>query len=64
MHLHLAIRSGTTRLVTQLYFAAAPHLAGDPTFALLGDAGARHAAAERGFAVEIVTDGPQATFFE
>jgi protocatechuate 3,4-dioxygenase beta subunit len=72
-HVHLAIRSGTARLVTQLYFAGDPHLAGDPMFALLGDAGARHvarefrpaiAAAERGFAFEIVTDGPQATFFE
>ena len=42
-------------------------------FALLGDAGVRHvarefrpaiAAAERGFAFDLVTDGPQATFFE
>jgi protocatechuate 3,4-dioxygenase beta subunit len=72
-HVHLAIRSGTARLVTQLYFAGDPHLAGDPIFALLGDAGARHlarefrprvAAAEHGFAFEIVTDGPRATFFE
>ena len=72
-HVHLAIRSGTARLVTQLYFAADPHVAADPMFALLGDAGARHvarefrpaiAAAERGFAFEVVTDGPRATFFE
>jgi protocatechuate 3,4-dioxygenase beta subunit len=72
-HLHLAIRSGTARLVTQLYFAGDPHLAADPMFALLGDAGVRHvarefrpaiAATERGCAFDIVADGPQATFFE
>jgi protocatechuate 3,4-dioxygenase, beta subunit len=72
-HVHVAIRSGTARLVTQLYLPGDPALADDPMFALLGDAGRRHiarefqpaiAAAARGFRFDIVTDGPQATFFE
>jgi protocatechuate 3,4-dioxygenase, beta subunit len=72
-HVHVAIRSGTARLVTQLYFAGDPALADDPMFTLLGDAGPRHvaqeftpaiAAAERGLRFDIVTDGPDATFFE
>lgn len=72
-HVHVAIRSGTARLVTQMYFADDPDLAQDPMFALLGDAGPRHiaqefvpqiTAAERGFRFDIAVGGPHPTFFE
>jgi len=71
-HVHVAIGKGTARRVTEMYFAGDPHLAGDPAFAALGDAGSRQlgqdfrpaiAAAERGLRFDIVTDGPNATFF-
>lgn len=72
-HVHVAIRKATARRVTEMYFADDPHLAGDPMFASLADAGSRQlgqgfrpaiAAAEQGLRFDIVTDGPNATFFE
>lgn len=72
-HVHVAIGSGIARRVTQMFFAQDPWLTDDPMFALLGSAQVGHigrefapnlAAAEHGFRFDIVTDGPQATFFE
>lgn len=41
-HLHLSLRGGGVRLITQMYFAGDPYLSHDPSFQLLGDAQASH----------------------
>jgi protocatechuate 3,4-dioxygenase, beta subunit len=43
-HVHLSLIGGGSRLVTQMYFPGDRLLAGDPSFQLLGEAGARHLA--------------------
>ncbi len=41
-HLHFSLVGGSSRLVTQMYFAGDKHLAKDPCFQLLGEAQERH----------------------
>jgi len=46
-HIHLSLRGGSSRLMTQMYFQDDPLLAIDPGFQILGDAGRRQIGAER-----------------
>ena len=71
-HVHLSLRGGATRLVTQMYFAGDRYNAGDPMAIVMGDAFARnvgvaaptHAAdVSRAFRFDIVVGGRNATFF-
>ena len=72
-HLHLSLRGGGVRLITQMYFANDPYLDRDPCFQLLGEAQPRHIGRETaaegpdraldvGF--DIVVGGRNATMFE
>lgn len=72
-HVHFSIRGGSSRLITQMYFASDPHNERDPCFHLLGDAQNRHigkevtpAAADVQLEVQfdIVIGGPNASWFE
>ena len=71
-HVHLSLRGGATRLVTQMYFAGDEHNASDPMAILMGDAFARNVGVEetpsdadvaRAFRFDIVVGGRNATFF-
>ena len=72
-HLHISIRGGSARLVTQFYFADDPYLAIDPAFSLLGEAQARHLVRETTATVDdarhdvrrdIVVGGRNTTMFD
>jgi len=72
-HVHLSIRGGAARLVTQMYFAGDPHNARDPMAILMGDAFARNVGVEyatpgadvaRGFRFDIVIGGRGAAWFD
>ena len=71
-HIHMSLRGGATRMITQCYFDGDPHLARDPCWHLLGDAAPRHllqsradtpADVEAAFGFDIVVGGRNATFF-
>ncbi len=72
-HLHLSLRGGLVRLITQMYFANDPYLDIDPCFQLLGDAKSRHIGREsapdvddvdQSIGFDIVVAGRDALFFE
>ena len=72
-HVHFSIRGGSARLVTQMYFAGDPYLAGDPLVHLLGSARDRHvvrpvaadmAGQPAQYRFDIVVGGPNATWIE
>ncbi len=71
-HVHLSIRGGAVRLVTQMYFAGDPHNARDPMAILMGDAFERNVGVgvpapgpdvARGFRFDIVIGGRNAAWF-
>ena len=72
-HIHLSISSGTSRLVTQMYFPDEPNNASDPMALLMGDSFDRNLGqlyetkdpgVDHGFEFNIVVGGKNATFFE
>ncbi|MBE0579840.1 protocatechuate 3,4-dioxygenase subunit beta [Devosia sp.] len=72
-HIHMSVRGGSSRLVTQMYFANDPHNDGDPMRILMGDAFKHNVAGEydagqpdlaAGYRFDIVVGGRNATFFE
>lgn len=72
-HLHLSLRGGSVRMITQMYFAGDPYLDVDPCFQLLGQAqprhilneeAAAHLEAARGVRCDIVVGGRNTTMFE
>ena len=72
-HIHLSVRGGSSRLMTQMYFQDDPLLAIDPGFQLFGDAGRRQIGTERASNIEnvdteidfnIVIGGRNPTMFE
>lgn len=72
-HIHLSLRGGGARLITQMYFAGDPHNDGDPMRILMGGAFERNIGREyapdhddvvRGFRFDIVVGGRNATMFE
>ena len=72
-HIHLSISSGTSRLVTQMYFPDEPNNASDPMALLMGDSFDRNLGqlyetkdpeVDHGFEFDIVVGGKNATFFE
>ena len=72
-HIHLSISSGTSRLVTQMYFPGEPNNASDPMAQLMGDSFDRNLGqyyqtkdpeVDHGFEFDIVVGGKNATFFD
>lgn len=72
-HVHLSLRGGGARLITQMYFAGDPHNDGDPMRILMGDAFERnigrqyapgHDDVAAGYRFDIVVGGRNATMFE
>jgi protocatechuate 3,4-dioxygenase beta subunit len=72
-HIHVSVRGGGARLITQMYFAGDPHNDGDPMRILMGDAFARNIGREYapahgdvacGYRFDIVVGGRNATLFE
>lgn len=72
-HIHLSLRGGGARLITQMYFAGDRHNDRDPMRILMGDAFERNVGQEyapahddvaRGFRFDIVVGGRNATMFE
>ena len=72
-HIHLSVRGGASRLITQMYFPDEPNNAADPMAILMGDAFSRNvgkprdvggADVEKAYDFDIVVGGRNATFFE
>ncbi|MEM9012648.1 MAG: hypothetical protein AAGE18_15575 [Pseudomonadota bacterium] len=71
-HIHISVRGGAARLITQMYFEDDPHNDRDPMRILMGDAFARQIAVERGtdadgvrrLGFDIVVAGAAALLFE
>jgi protocatechuate 3,4-dioxygenase beta subunit len=72
-HIHMSLRGGGARLITQMYFANDPHNERDPMRILMGDAFGNNVAREyvpqgtdvsSGYNFDIVVGGRNATFFE
>ena len=72
-HIHMSLRGGANRLITQMYFAGDPHNQTDPMRILMGDAFERNVGVEydaagaevsRGYRFDIVVGGRNPTFFE
>ena len=72
-HIHMSLRGGANRLITQMYFADDPHNDSDPMRILMRDAFERNVGVEydtagsdvaRGYRFDIVVGGRNPTFFE
>ncbi len=72
-HIHLSLRGGGARLITQMYFDGDPHNDADPMRILMGDAFSRNIGQEYaaphgdvacGYRFDIVVGGRNATMFE
>ncbi len=72
-HIHLSIRGGSSRMITQMYFAGDPHNDTDPMRILMGDNFDKNLGKEyktdgedfdRGYQFDIVIGGKNPTFFE
>jgi len=72
-HIHLSLRGGASRLITQMYFPDAPHNDSDPMRILMGDAFGRNVGEPyeltedglvRGYRFDIVVGGRNPTYFE
>ena len=72
-HIHLSLRGGGARLITQMYFDGDPHNDRDPMRILMGDAFGRnigreydpaHGDVAHGYRFDVVVGGRNATMFE
>lgn len=72
-HIHFSISGGSSRLITQMYFADGPYNDTDPMRIIMGDAWERNVGVEyqtpdtdvdKGYRFDITVGGPSATFFE
>lgn len=72
-HIHLSIRGGSSRMITQMYFADDPHNDSDPMRMLMGDnfdmnIGKKYTTTGEGFdcgyQFDIIIGGKNSTFFE
>lgn len=72
-HIHLSLRGGGARMITQMYFDSDPHNDRDPMRILMGDAFGRNIGREyapahdevaHGYRFDVVVGGRNATMFE